>query len=284
MIAFLGTGLLGSNFVKALLKKGNQVQVWNRTPAKAKSLEAFGAISFADPAAAVKGVMRIHLTLSDDQSVDDTLERASPGFAEGAMIIDHTTTSAPGAAKRTIEWKARGITYIHAPVFMGPPNALEGTGVMLISGDPRIISQIETELASMTGKLINLGTEPNRAAGIKLIGNLFLMALTAGLSDVLALAQSLGIPPADIESLFSMWNPGTMVPVRLKRILSDQFHDPSWELNMARKDARLMMEQAQQGNAHLNIIPAIASEMDRWIRKGHGNDDWTIIAKDNLAP
>ena len=283
MIAFLGTGLLGSNFVKALLKKGQQVQVWNRSAAKAKSLEAFGAIAFSDPAAAVKGVMRIHLTLSDDQSVDQTLESAKAGLSKGAIIIDHTTTSAPGAAKRTADWRARGVTYIHAPVFMGPPNALEGTGVMLISGDPQTISQIEPELATMTGKLINLGTEPNRAAGIKLIGNLFLMALTAGLSDALALAQSLNIPASDIEALFAVWNPGTMVPARLKRILSDQFHDPSWELNMARKDARLMMEQAQQGNTHLNIIPAIASEMDRWIEKGHGHDDWTIITKNNLS-
>jgi 3-hydroxyisobutyrate dehydrogenase len=31
MIAFLGTGLLGANFTRALLKKGKKVQVWNRT-------------------------------------------------------------------------------------------------------------------------------------------------------------------------------------------------------------------------------------------------------------
>ena len=283
MIAFLGTGLLGSNFVKALLKKGQQVQVWNRTAAKAKSLESFGAIAFADPAAAVKGALRVHITLSDDAAVDDTLERASTGFTEGVIVIDHTTTSAPGAARRTADWKARGITYIHAPVFMGPPNALEGTGVMLISGDLITINKIEPELATMTGKLINLGIEPDRAAGIKLIGNMFLMALTAGLSDVLALARSLQIPSSDVEALFTVWNPGTMVPARLKRILSDQFHDPSWELNMARKDARLMMEQAHRESAHLTIIPAIAGEMDRWIGKGHGNDDWTIIAKDSIG-
>jgi 3-hydroxyisobutyrate dehydrogenase len=157
---------------------------------------------------------------------------------------------------------------------------------MLISGDQKIISQIEAELSAMTGKLINLGTEPERAAGIKLIGNLFLMALTAGLSDVLALAKSLQIPATDIEALFSMWNPGAMAPARLKRILSDQFQNPSWELNMARKDARLMMEatrQTPQPSAHLTIIPAIAAEMDRWIKQGHGKDDWTIIAKDNIS-
>ncbi len=115
----------------------------------------------------------------------------------------------------------------------------------------------------MTGKLINLGTETNRAAGMKLLGNLFLMALTAGLSDALALAKAAHIPAAEVEALFGMWNPGTMVPARLKRILSDQFHNPSWELNMARKDARLMMEEMKAGTAALTIIPPIAQQMGR---------------------
>ena len=282
MIAFLGTGLLGSNFVKALLKKGHQVQVWNRTASKAKALETIGAKAFQEPSDAVKGADRIHLTLSDDQAVDSILEMASTGFEPGVIIIDHTTTSASGAAKRTAYWKEHGFIYIHAPVFMGPPNALESTGYMLISGDPEIIKKIEPELSAMTGRLINFGTDTNKAAGMKLLGNLFLMSLTAGIADSLALAKSLNIPASDVETLFNNWNPGAIVPARLKRILSDQFSEPSWELKMARKDARLMMEAAEQGHSTLNIIPAIAKEMDRWIEKGHGNDDWTVIAKDNV--
>jgi 3-hydroxyisobutyrate dehydrogenase len=29
-------------------------------------------------------------------------------------------------------------------------------------------------------------------------------------------------------------------------------------------------------------MPAIAEEMDKWIEKGHGNDDWTVIGKNAL--
>jgi len=63
------------------------------------------------------------------------------------IIIDHTTTSASGAKERSARWKSKGITFIHAPVFMGPQNALEGTGTMLISGDQEVIKMIEPELA-----------------------------------------------------------------------------------------------------------------------------------------
>jgi 3-hydroxyisobutyrate dehydrogenase len=73
-----------------------------------------------------------------------------------------------------------------------------------------------------------------------------------------------------------------MVPARLKFIMSGDFTQPSWELNMARKDAGLMMAAAADGNISLTIIPAIAGLMDKWIEKGHGNDDWTVIAKDGV--
>jgi len=54
MIAFLGTGLLGSNWVRAMRKRGEEVHVWNRTGSKAKALESDGAKVFATPAEAVK--------------------------------------------------------------------------------------------------------------------------------------------------------------------------------------------------------------------------------------
>src|SRR5690349_16094557 len=119
MKAFLGMGLLGSNFVKAMLKKGEQVHVWNRTASKAKELELFGAVAFENVADAVKGADRIHLTLKDDASVNEVLQAASAGFKPGAIIIDHTTTSKEGAIQRTEEWKGKGFVYQHAPVFMG---------------------------------------------------------------------------------------------------------------------------------------------------------------------
>jgi 3-hydroxyisobutyrate dehydrogenase len=65
-IAFFGTGLMGSGFVRRLRANGHDVNVWNRSADKARRLEAEGAKAFADPAAALAGVERIHLSLSDD--------------------------------------------------------------------------------------------------------------------------------------------------------------------------------------------------------------------------
>jgi 3-hydroxyisobutyrate dehydrogenase len=280
MIAFLGMGHLGANFVRALLKRNEQVRVWNRTAAKAKALEAEGAVAFDNVWEAVRGANRIHLTLKDDASVDDILMLAIAGLEPGATIIDHTTTTALGAEKRTAEWKERGYTYIHAPVFMGPQNALESTGYMLLSGDEGLFKKWEPELSKMTSKVLYFEGEAGKAAGIKLAGNLFLLSMTAGIADALALAKALDIPVSDIASLFNTWNPGAALPARLKKMTSDTFGHPTWELSMARKDAGLMIQEATRGCMPLMIIPAIAAEMDKWIAKGHGSDDWTVIGKD----
>lgn len=280
MIAFYGMGLLGSNFTRALLRRGEQVHVWNRTPSRAAALEAEGARAFADPAEAARGAARLHLTLSDDAAVDDVLERARPGMAEGAVIVDHTTTSATGAAARATRWRERGVAFVHAPVFMGPQNALESTGLMLVSGDRALVDPVRPALAAMTGKLVDLGARPEAAASFKLLGNLFLMFITAGLADMFALAKALDVAPEEAAALFDHFNPGATVAARTKRMLDGKFSDPSWELSMARKDARLMMEEAARAGVPLAVIPAIAARMDAVIAEGHGGDDWTVLAKE----
>ncbi len=279
MKAFLGMGLLGSNFVKALLKKGEQVQVWNRTTSKAKELEQFGAKSFEQVSDAVKGADRIHLALKDDASVNDVLQAAAAGLSPGAIIIDHTTTSKEGAIQRTKQWQAKGFFYQHAPVFMGPVNALEGTGFMMVSGNEELIVKLQPELSNMTGKLLHFGPEVGKAAAMKLVGNTFLICFVAGLRDTLSVAKTLNVPVADLYNLFENWNPASMLEARLKRMTSGDYSQPSWELNMARKDAGLFIE-ASKNKTELAVIPSIAELMDKWIEKGYGNSDWTVIAKD----
>jgi 3-hydroxyisobutyrate dehydrogenase len=279
MKAFLGMGLLGSNFVRAMLKRGEAVQVWNRTASKAQEQEQAGAKAFAQAQDAVKGATEIFLTLKDDAAVDEVLKAAEPGLTPGAIIIDHTTTSKEGAIRRTQAWKEKGFTYQHAPVFMGPVNALEGTGFILLSGDEAVINTLTPTLSKMTGKLLHFGAETGKAAAMKLAGNAFLVCLTAGLKDTLTLSTSLGVSVEELLTLFNSWNPGTLVPARLRRMTGADHSQPSWELNMARKDTQLFIDAAQQAGHQLVLMPAIAALMDEFIGKGFGNYDWTVIGK-----
>src|SRR3569832_2456392 len=208
MIAVLGTGLLGSNFTRVLFLLGVSVFVWNRTFERAKALEA-------DAAQAVAGASRVHIVVSDDAAVEGVI--AAARFAPGTLVIDHSTTSTAGAKARTARAE---ITYIHAPVFMGPQSALEGTGLMLISGDPQRIERVKPLLAPMTGKLIDLGERVDAAAAFKLMGNTFLMGFTAAIGDLLGLGKALGFSAAEALTLFEHFNPGAMPGQRSKRMAS----------------------------------------------------------------
>jgi len=145
---------------------------------------------------------------------------------------------------------------------MGPQNAAAWTGLMLISGDSPTVERAKPLLAPMTGKLVDLGERVDAAAAFKLMGNLFLMAFTAGCADMLALAKAMGVPPQEAATLFDHFNPATTVGARMKRMTDAAFATPSWELAMARKDARLMQAEADHAGIALALLPAIAARMD----------------------
>jgi 3-hydroxyisobutyrate dehydrogenase len=43
-----------------------------------------------------------------------------------------------------------------------------------------------------------------------------------------------------------------------------------------------MLSAAAEAAIDLAVIPAVTTVMDQWIAKGHANDDWSVIAKDNI--
>jgi 3-hydroxyisobutyrate dehydrogenase len=274
-IAFLGTGLMGTGFVRRARANGLTVRVWNRSAAKAQALAAAdaGVTAWATAAEAVAGAERIHLSLADDASVDAVLEPLAGVLPASAWVVDHTTTAVRPTAERIARWGARELRFVHAPVFMAPVNCAEGTGVMLISGDPARRTTLEPALKAMTGTLVDLGPQPERAAAFKLFGNLTLLGILGILGDVARLGAAVGIEPHDAFSLFQHFNPGQTLPQRARRIADAKWESPSFEMSMARKDLRLMMEEAARGGQTLAVIPALAALMDAGIARGEGGLD-----------
>lgn len=277
--AFLGTGLLGAAFARALLARGEQARVWNRTASKAQALAADGAHVAATARAAVEGADIVHITLRDDAVVDEVLASALAGLKSGVLVLDHTTTSVDGARRRTAEWAKKGIRYLHAPVLMGPQQALKATGLMLVSGDAKLVEAALPELQPMTGKVENMGADPGAAAAMKLVVNLYSVAMMAGVSDVLNVARGAGLPLESVKRLFQQRDmTGQTLGLIDRACAASAQSAPSWELDMARKDVRLAIEEGEKSGHRMVALPAAAAEMDRWIAEGFGHADWTIFA------
>jgi len=274
-VAFLGTGLLGSAMAEGMLKRGDSVIAWNRTASKARALEQRGARVAATPAEAVSDVERVHMTFSDDAVVDAVLADALPHLAKDTVIVDHTTTGPRETAARYARLQKRGIRFIHAPVFMSPQMARDAIGILMTSCPERLFEEVREPLQRMTGEAWYLGDDPQRAAAYKIFGNSLLFVITAGVTDVFAMAKDLGIPAADALQVFTKFQPCSVIKARGDKIVRRDF-SASFELTMARKDLRLMLEAAR--GQPLVVLPAIARRMDDAIAKGHGAEDLAAIA------
>jgi 3-hydroxyisobutyrate dehydrogenase-like beta-hydroxyacid dehydrogenase len=280
-IAFLGTGLLGGAMVERMLAQGQSVTVWNRTASKLEALRAAGAAVAATAGDAVGGADRIHLALTDDAVVDAILAEIGPRLSSDAIVIDHSTTQPVKTKDRVARLAGGGVRFLHAPVFMSPQMCRDGKGMIMVSGQAAIFEAVQAALAQMTGDVWYLGERPELAAAYKLFGNSMLFAINAGLTDVLAMAGNIGVSGDEALALFSRFNTGMAIPMRGQKMVKRDF-SPMFELAMARKDVRLMLESA--GQQPLIVLPALAARMDEMIAAGHGKDDVAAIAAPVVCP
>lgn len=274
-IAFLGTGLLGAAFVEAALGRGESVTVWNRSPAKAEALRPLGARVAASPAEAVAEADRVHLVLQDDASVESVIAALRPGLKPTAIIVDHTTTQPQKTAERSARLNAAGVHYLHCPVFIGPVAARKSEGIILASGPQPLFTAVHPALARMATRVEYFGERGDLAAAYKLIGNCMLLSITGVVADAFAIGAGVGITPSDTMKLLDFFNPAGVIGGRGKKMAAGDY-SATFELAMARKDVRLMLETA--GDQPLATLPGLAARMDAMIAAGRGHDDIGVIA------
>lgn len=274
-IAFLGTGLLGGAFAEACAQRGDVVTAWNRSQDKLLALAPFGVKAAATPAEAVKGATRVHLVLRDDAVVDAVVAAARSGLAADAILIDHTTTLPALTAERAERLRAKGLNYLHCPVFMTPAAARNAQGSMLVAGPAALFESVKADLAAMTGRLEYLGERADLAAAHKLFGNAAIIGLYGALADILTMAQASDIDGADAIKTLGLLDFNMIIATRGLNMAKGRFA-PSFEMSMARKDVRLMQESV--GGRPMAVLPCIADRMDQLIAAGHGAEDATFIA------
>ena len=273
---------MGAGMVERLRSHGFEVTVWNRTRDKATRLEAIGARVADSPAHCVAGAERVHLILSDDAAVDEVLGQITSVMPDGAVVVDHSTTSPARTRERAERLQSRGIAFLHAPVFMSPAACRAGAGVMLAAGPSELVERLRPALSRMTGELWHVGAAPDRAAAFKLFGNAMIFAMCAGLSDIFAMGKSLGISSPEVQELFSHFNVAAVLAYR-GRNMAERNWEAMFELSMARKDLGLMLEASRPHADLLLLLPIIARRFDELLAAGHGREDLGVLAVDTAT-
>jgi 3-hydroxyisobutyrate dehydrogenase-like beta-hydroxyacid dehydrogenase len=192
------------------------------------------------------------------------------------VIIDHTTTLPAATAARAKRLAGEDIQFLHAPVFMSPAAARAAQGMMLVAGDARVFARVRDNLERMTGEVWHVGERPDLAAAYKLFGNAMLVATGGGLADVFHMADALDIARADALGVFDRFRIEGGIRNRGTKIIEENY-TPSFHLETARKDVRLMIESAD--GEPVPVLRAVAQRMDELIAKGFGDDDMAVLAK-----
>ncbi|HEU5296629.1 MAG TPA: hypothetical protein VFU71_17745 [Burkholderiaceae bacterium] len=89
---------------------------------------------------------------------DAVPEPLAGALGKGIWVVDHTTAAVRPTAERVALGLARRALRA-APVFMAPANCAEGTGWMLISGDPARHEALQSALKAMTGSRHDRGDD-----------------------------------------------------------------------------------------------------------------------------
>ena len=104
--------------------------------------------------------------------------------------------------------------------------------------------------------------------------------MNALVADVLTVATSAGIAPEEALRVIQFFDPSATISGRGRNMVAKAYA-PSFELEMARKDVRLMLETA--ADKPLSSLPGIAARMDALIAEGRGGDDVAVMGKDAVA-
>ena len=89
------------------------------------------------------------------------------------------------------------------------------------------------------------------------------------------LAHAVGVAPADAVGMFKDFNPGQFLPARAAKVASGPYEPPSFTVAMARKDVRLMIDEAARHDVALAVMPSVAGLYDAAIARGEAGRDMT---------
>jgi 3-hydroxyisobutyrate dehydrogenase len=272
-VAVLGAGgTMGFAMTRNILGAGIGVRAWNRSVEKAQPLAEDGARVVQSPAEATRGAGIILTMLSDTDAVIETMQAALPTVEESALWLQMSTVGERGT-ERCIELASdHGIAFVDAPVLGTKAPAEQGKLVVLASGPPGLRPRVQPIFAAVGQKTMWIDDAAGAATRMKLVVNSWVLTVTEGTAETIALAEGLGLDPS---LLFEALDGGTLdLPyLRMKgQAIIERNFEPMFRLELAAKDARLVEDAAKKRDLDLPMLSAIARRMTEGVAQ-HGDKD-----------
>ena len=256
-IAFAGLGVMGAPMARHLVAAGHDVAGFNRTIAKA---EAWAAATGGEAAAtieeAAQGAELLLLCVGDDDDVRAVVTEALPHLAAGAVIVDHTTTSAKLAREMAELAKGRGRRFVDAPVSGGQAGAESGQLSVMAGGDADALARAEPALKAYSKAIKHMGPAGSGQL-TKMVNQIAIAGVVQGLAEAVHFAQTAGL---DTDAVYEAVSKGAaqswQMDNRWKTAARGEF-DFGFAVDWMRKDLGLVLDEGRSNGAKLALTALV---------------------------
>lgn len=261
-VAVLGTGIMGAAMARNVAAAGHDVVVWNRTRAKA---EATGLAVAGSPAEAVAGADVLLTVLHDLTAVREALA--------GVKLGDVAWMQSSTVGLEVEQLAALGGRLVDAPVLGTRTPAEEGKLTAFLAGPAEARDTVRPVAEAVAAKIVDVGDRVGDATRLKLVLNAWVLFLTEGTAELLALASAAGFEPRRVLDALAG---GPLDSVYLQQkgamVVAERF-EPQFKLETALKDAGLVQELAERSDVDLALIDTVAGRFARAVELGHRSED-----------
>ncbi|MDX5329807.1 MAG: NAD(P)-dependent oxidoreductase [Caulobacteraceae bacterium] len=252
-LGFAGLGVMGFPMAGHLAAAGHEVTVFNRSADKALRWAATHKGRAASSVLeAAEGAELFFLCVGADDDVRQVVTEALNGLASGAVIVDHTTTSARLAREMAALCAGRGFSFIDAPVSGGQAGAEASQLTVMCGAEPEAFAKAEPVINHFA-KAVRLMGPAGAGQLTKMVNQICIAGLVQGLAEGLHFARRAGLDPADVYEAISKGAAQSWQMDNRWRSMAEGRFDFGFAVDWMRKDLGLVLEEAQANGARLDV-------------------------------
>jgi 3-hydroxyisobutyrate dehydrogenase-like beta-hydroxyacid dehydrogenase len=281
-IGFIGLGNMGRAIAQNLLQAVQNVTVWNRTAGRADGLQKLGARVAATPGECAR--TGIVITMLAEDSAVESVVFAENGILKslpaGGLHISMSTISVALSVRLSAAHRDARQSFVAAPVF-GRPEAAAAKKLFIVAAGPATDLVRSQPIFDAIGQHTYIvGSEPQAANIIKLLGNFMIATTIESLGEAIALARRSNIAPEKFLEVIT----GALFPTPVHQnygsIIAREAYEPAgFAATLGLKDLRLVLQAANDAGVPLPIASVVRDRFQSAIGRGNAEKDWSVIAK-----
>jgi 3-hydroxyisobutyrate dehydrogenase len=259
-VAFIGLGIMGYPMAGHLKKAGYDVAAFNRTRKVVdRWVKEFGGEPAATPADAAMGASAIFVCVGNDDDVRAVVagpDGAFDGMEAGAVLVDHTTTSAAVAQELAAIGRERSLGFVDAPVSGGQAGAENGALTVMAGGAQSDFDRVAPFVNAYARSLKLMG-DVGAGQLTKMVNQICIAGIVQGLSEGIHFAEKAGLDPAKVIEVISKGAAQSwQMENRYKTMINREF-EFGFAVDWMRKDLGICLDAARDRGAKVPLAALV---------------------------